>query len=170
MSDQGVATVPPICAGSSNLFVNLIGKKCQNLPMQKLTIKKRIFVEELKINSLQRLLVENTNMSNDSETDILSYLGAICLDSGDQWNLCVLLVQSMTTMVVMKAYIHDNDKVRVCGVPTVYSIHNSNVKVIYLNIYHASRSFQDTSGYLKCIKTGPDIIRNVHKLPSVKRF
>ena len=169
MSDQ-VSNVPPICSGSSNLFVYQIGKECQNLPMQKFTIRRRIFVEELKINSLQRLLVENTNMSNVRERDILSYLGAISLNRGDQWNLCVLLIQSMTSMVVMKAYIHDNEKVRVFGVPTVYSIHNPNVKVIYLNIYNASQSFHNTSGYLKCIKKGPDVVQNVHKLPSVKRF
>ena len=170
MSDQVPTKVPSICAGSSNLFMNHVGSKCRNLPMQKHTIRQRMLVEDLKIISLQRLLVENTNMGNVHERDILSYLGALCLDSGDQWNLCVVLFQSMTTMVCMKAFIDDNDKVRVFGVLSVYSIHNPNVKVIYLNIYNASQSFHDTSGYLKCIKRGPDFISNLHKLPSVKRF
>ena len=158
------------CAGSSNLFVIQVGNKGRNLPLQRHIIRKRILVPELNIDSCERLLLENTNMSNVRGRDTLSYLAALSLDCGERWHLCVVVKQNMTTMVVVMAFIQDNNEVKVFGKPCLHSIHEPSVKAIYLNLYNASQSFHDSDGNLKCIKLGPDIVPNLYKLSSVKRF
>ena len=97
------------CAGSSNLFVIQVGNKGRNLPLQRHIIRQRILVPELNIDSCERLLLENTNMSNVRGRDTLSYLAALSLDCGERWHLCVVMNQNMTTMIVVMAFIQDNN-------------------------------------------------------------
>ena len=101
------AEVPKVgsaCAGSSHLFLHKVGNKCRNDCMQKHIIRQRITVDELKLDASQRLFVENVNMTGAGKRGTISYLCVLSLDYGHQWHLSVLLNQSMTTMIVMKAF------------------------------------------------------------------